>query len=254
MPVTSGLYYSEHKSRPGSRVVVLIHGAGSNHLVWPPLMRRMPGWHILALDLPGHGRSDPPGRRSIADYAASVLDFLAEMQAYRAALVGHSLGGAVALQLAHTHPQLVSGLGLVSTGARLPIPPALQQAQQAPHALPDALQAFQKLAFSPHTPHEVCARLMQPLQRVHPSVLLGDWHAAADFDLRAQLPLMDIPAWIAVGADDRLTPRASAAFLSARLPRAVLQVVPHAGHFLPLEQPAALSTGFSAFLSRLSAA
>ena len=252
MPVTGGLYYSEHKGGQGQRTVVLLHGAGSSHLVWPPLMRRHPGCTILALDLPGHGRSGGAGCRSAAGYAARVLDFLAEKRAFQVALVGHSLGGAVALQLALEHPHLVRGLGLISTGARLGLPPALRQALEAPHALPDALQAFTRLAFSPHTPATQREQWMQPLRRAHPTVLLGDWQAAADFDARARMLPLDVPAWVAAGADDRLTPPAYATFLAAFLPRAVMQLVPRAGHFLPLEQPAALSEGFSAFLARLT--
>jgi pimeloyl-ACP methyl ester carboxylesterase len=233
--------------------VVLIHGAGSSHLVWPPLMRRLAGCAILALDLPGHGRSGGPGCRSVAAYAARVLDFLAEKRAFQVALVGHSLGGAVALHLALEHPHLVYGLGLISSGARLGLPPALRQALEAPHALPDALRALARLAFSPHTPATLRDQLLQPLRRASPTVLLGDWQSAADFDVRARMLPLDMPAWVATGADDRLTPPSSASFLAAFLPRAALQLVPRAGHFLPLEQPAALSAGFSDFISRLKA-
>lgn len=252
MPVSDGLYYSEHRGDESRPLVVLIHGAGSSHLMWPSLMRRLSGWSILALDLPGHGRSTGPGCTAVAGYANRVIDFLLTRQVRKVVIIGHSLGGAVALLLAFEHAHVVAGLGVISGAARLRLPPALQAVLRAGHALPEALREMQALGFSPHTPQARRERMLLPLQRANPVVLAGDWQAAADFDLRSRLSVLDMPAWLAVGQDDRLTGPAEARFLKAFLPRASLQVIPRAGHFLPLEQPAALSAGFQAFLGGIA--
>lgn len=255
MPVTAGLYYSENPSnQPGRPAIILLHGAGASHLTWPPLMRRLPGWRIIALDLPAHGRSEGPSCRSVADLAARVLDMLVEKGVFQAALVGHSLGGAVALQLALQNPNLIRGLGLICTSARFSLPPAVRHALTAPYTLPDALQTFRRLAFHPATPADVSERWLKPLLHLPPSTLLDAWQAADSVDLREKLTRMELPGWIAVGADDRLVRLADARFLAAFLPQAHLQIVPGAGHLLPLEQPRALSEGFKAFLARLDVA
>lgn len=254
MPETIGIYYSENLGGQLERPVVLLHGAGSSHLVWPPLMRRLAGYTILALDLPGHGKSKGGSCDSIETYAEVLLDFLAEKRIYQVGLVGHSMGGAVALQIALKHPQLIAGLGLISTGAHFDLPPALVEDFQYTFAREKALQTFEKLAFSPATEAQAREKIMRHLRQAHWTTLEDDWQACAAFDIRAHLPRLDVPAWVTVGADDRLTPLPSAQFLAARLPRARLQIVPRAGHFLPLEQPAVLSAGFVAFLATLASA
>lgn len=254
MPETIGIYYSESASGQPERPLVLLHGAGSSHLVWPPLMRRLAGWTILALDLPGHGKSKGGSCNSIETYAEVLLDFLAEKRIYQAVLVGHSMGGAVALQVALKHPQLIAGLGLISTGAHFNLPPALYEDFQYAFAREKALQAFEGLAFCPATLPPAREKMMQHLRQANWMVLEDDWQACAAFDIRERLTRMQFPAWVAVGADDRLTPLSSAQFLAAHLPRAILQFIPRAGHFLPLEQPGSLGEGFLAFLEALASA
>lgn len=254
MPETIGIYYSESASGHPERPIVLLHGAGSSHLVWPPLMRRLAGWTILALDLPGHGKSKSGTCNSIETYAEVLLDFLAEKRIYQVVLVGHSLGGAVALQVALRHPQLIAGLGLISTGAHFNLPPALYEDFQYAFAREKALQALEELAFSSASVQQAREKMMQHLRQANWMALEDDWQACAAFDIRARLPRLEVPAWLAVGAEDRLSPISDAQFLAAHLPLAKLQIVPRAGHFLPLEQPAALGEGFLAFLAALSTA
>jgi len=125
MPVAANLYYyTASDNEIGKRPVVIIHGAGGTHLYWPPEIRRLSGYRVYALDLPGHGKSDASrGRQTIADYAGCVLEWLDAIGLNRAVFVGHSMGSAIALTLAIHHPQQVLGLGLVGAGARLRVHP-----------------------------------------------------------------------------------------------------------------------------------
>ena len=117
-------------TRSGNLDVVLIHGAGGNHLLWPAALRRLQGATVYALDLPGHGRSRGPGRELIGDYAADVAGFMEAAGIDRAVLMGHSMGGAIAQQVALEIPQRVGGLVLLGTGARLPVAPAILEGIQ----------------------------------------------------------------------------------------------------------------------------
>jgi len=63
-------------SRRGGPALILIHGAGGSHLHWPAALRRMPGATVYAVDLPGHGRSEGPGRERIEDYVADIVRFM----------------------------------------------------------------------------------------------------------------------------------------------------------------------------------
>ena len=253
MPLVGDFYYAETDGTDHNRpVVVLIHGAGSDHHCWPIQMRRLSGWRVLAVDLPGHGRSTGRPRQSVQAYAQDLLVFLNELQIYRAVLVGHSLGASVALQLALEHPDLLAGLGLISAIAHLEAPPSLIDYFSNPLTIPLAIQLFQQWAFSPQTtPARVEAGLVA-LRGARPAVLAGDWQAFAHYDLPGGLGRISAPAWVATGGDDRLAPLPCAHFLAAGLPAARMQVFANAGHMLLHEQPAAVAAGLRAFLVSLS--
>jgi pimeloyl-ACP methyl ester carboxylesterase len=227
---------------------VLIHGAGGSHLSWPADLRRLSGWNVLAVDLPGHGRSTGLGQQSILRYASMLVDFLAEVDVHQAVLAGHSMGGAIAIQAALDQPTLVTGLGLVSTGAYLGVLPDLLQDFSDLLTLPQALAKFKRLAFSPDTSPLQVEMSIKVLQEGRNTVLAGDWQACAGFDQRAQVERITCPAWVAVGADDRLTPLTYAHFLAARLANSRLTVIPHAGHMVIFEKPGEIVEGITQFL------
>ena len=100
--------------------VVCIHGAGGSHLHWGYQLRELATTaQIIAVDLPGHGRSDQPGRSSIHDYSQAIIAFMDAIGCEQAILVGHSMGGAISMWTAFEAPERVSGLGLIGTGGRL---------------------------------------------------------------------------------------------------------------------------------------
>ena len=110
MPVAAGLYYFAHEADNFSRPpVILIHGAGGHHLFWPPQIRRMHNQRIFAVDLPGHGKSEGVGHHTIDDYTFEILEFIKALKLNAVVLVGHSMGGAIALKAAMLSPKKVLG-------------------------------------------------------------------------------------------------------------------------------------------------
>jgi pimeloyl-ACP methyl ester carboxylesterase len=249
MPAAANLYYSlSARGIKGRPSLVLIHGAGGSHLSWPADLRRLAGWDVLAMDLPGHGRSTGFGQQSIQHYADQLVDFLAAVNVHQAILAGHSMGGAIAIQAALDTPELVTGLGLISTGGYLGVQPALLENFSNPSAMPKALEEFRRLAFSPETAPGMVEQSMNLLEQGRSNVLAGDWQACAAFDQRDQIERITCPAWVAVGADDHLTPLPYAHFLAAQLVSAKLTVIPHAGHMVIVEKPRELVEGMREFL------
>ncbi|WP_398958334.1 alpha/beta fold hydrolase [Streptomyces sp. GC420] len=98
--------------------VVLIHGIGDSSATWADLIPGLAGRHtVIAPDLLGHGASDKPrADYSVAAYANGVRDLLGVLGIERVTLVGHSLGGGVAMQFAYQFPERTDRLVLVSTG------------------------------------------------------------------------------------------------------------------------------------------
>jgi pimeloyl-ACP methyl ester carboxylesterase len=100
-------------------VVLLIHGIMSDSTTWTRAAGLLAGngYRVLAPDLLGHGESDKGADSyQLADFAASLVTLLTELKAAEVTVVGHSFGGAVAMQLAYDHPELVRRLVLVSAG------------------------------------------------------------------------------------------------------------------------------------------
>lgn len=254
MPTAAGIYYAQFdEGRKDEPPVILIHGAGGNHTVWPAEIRRLTGQRVLAVDLPGHGKSAGVAQQSITAYSKQLVEFLAALGLYQAVFVGHSMGGAIALELAIRHPAHVAGLGLIATGAYLGVDPGMLSNFANPLTAPSAILTFATRAFGPQTAPVMADRCVQMMKETRSSVLYGDWRACADFDLRDEVMQIEAPAWVIVGGEDRLTPLAYAHFLADRIQAAHLQVIPGAGHMVFLEQPGKVAQGLQQFCSALAA-
>lgn len=228
--------------------MILLPGAGGDHLAWPPEIRRMPGIRVYALDLPGHGKSSGAGRQSAADYARSVVEFMDTVGLWRAVFVGHSMGGAVALTLALEYPERTAGLGLVSSGARLPVPADILENAASSSTFPFAAQDLHTLSCGTHTSPRVAEQNLKRLMSVRPTLLYGDLLTCDRFDETERLASIRTPVLAICGTDDKLTPLRYSATLAAQIPGAALQTVDEAGHLLTLEQPQRLAKILSFFL------
>jgi pimeloyl-ACP methyl ester carboxylesterase len=255
MPTAAGIYYAQfdegHKDQPP---IILIHGAGSSHLVWPSEIRRLVGQRVMAVDLPGHGKSGGVGLQTISSFADQMVEFLAALGLYQAVFVGHSMGGAIALEMAIQHPTHVAGLGLISTGAYMGVDPSFLENLANPLTVPSALAIFRQRAFGLQANPALIERCMLSMKETRSSVLYSDWRACAEFDQREAIARAESPTWVIVGSDDQITPVAYAHFLAGKLPAARLQIIPGAGHLAVLEHPARIAQGLQQFLAALAAA
>ena len=252
MPVTEKLYYFLYEAYPDAPTVVLLHGAGGTHLNWPPEVRRMEGGRIYALDFPGHGKSDEVGgQQSIASYATAVVRWLDALEIRQAVLVGHSMGGAVALTLALDYLERVTGLGLIATGARLRVHPDFITYAATPTLLSRAIQQIVALSFSPSAPPRLVELAAQRLAETRQSVFYNDLLACDQFDRMEDLSRVHCPTLVLCGLEDQMTPLRYSQYLADHIPQAQLSVVPEAGHMVMLEQPALVQAQLEAFLHRL---
>ena len=112
---------------PDLPTMVFIHGVLNDHSVWALQSRFLAnhGFNVLAVDLPGHGRSTGAPPASVAEAAASVLALLDDLQVTEAVLVGHSWGSLIALHAASLDPRRIVQLVLVGTAFPMPVAPAL---------------------------------------------------------------------------------------------------------------------------------
>jgi len=253
MPTAGDIYYFASRGGSASRPpVVLIHGAGGDYLHWPHNIRRLPGYRVLAPDLPGHGRSEGLGQQSVRAYAQVVIDWLIETGIYRAVFVGHSMGGAIAQTLALEHQENVLGLGLVGTGARLRVNPALLERISSPETFKSAVDLVVEWSYARQTSPRQREQIRKQLASNRPSVLLGDYQACDRFDVMERVKDIRVPTCVICGEDDRMTPPKYSEYLAEHLPNAQLKLIPEAGHMVMLEQAEAVAGVLEDFLSTVS--
>ena len=115
--------------RPEHLTLVFVHGSGGTSAFWENQIRGLAETaNTIALDLPGHGQSDGPGRDSINAYADAVAEFIDQAGPPRPVPCGLSLGGGIVLQLLLDHPERFHGAVLIGAGARLTVMPAIFEA------------------------------------------------------------------------------------------------------------------------------
>ena len=215
--------------------VIFVHGAAGSHLVWGLQVRALGEVaRAVALDLPGHGRSDPPGRDSVEAYRDVVLGLLDALGYERAVIVGHSMGGAIAQTLALSHPDRVAGLGLIGTGARLRVLPAI---------LDGVLNDFDNItglvveySYASDLDPEFRTRAEDEFRACPRAVTHGDFSACNQFDVMTRLAEIRAPTLVICGRDDRMTPAKYSVYLASNIPNADLVFIDNAGHSVMIEQ------------------
>src|SRR5271157_554513 len=251
MPAAANLYYIAHEANNHSRPpVILIHGAGGSHLSWPPDLRRLHDQRMFALDLPAHGKSEGIGHHAIEDYVHDVLEFMAEIGVYSAILVGHSMGGAIALSAAICFPERVTALVLVGSGGRLHVAPALLRAASDSSTFESAVRIIHDTSFSSQS-GRIKELSTERMMETRPAVLYGDLMACDAFDVMDRLSKLSLPTLIVCGSDDKMTPLHSSEFLRDHIAGACLEVVTNAGHMVMLEQPNIVSDLLVDFLNSI---
>lgn len=240
---------------PALPLVVFVHGASHDHSVWALQTRYLAhhGYGVLALDLPGHGRSAGPPLTSVADQAAWVLRAVGAARAAAGArdaaplyLVGHSMGSLIALEasgLASEGDQL-AGIVLVGTAVPMPVSEALLSAADDDEAKAFDLINFWSHSGLTHPPgapgpgFSVFIQNRRLMERQAKGVLAVDFRACNDYaaglDRARQCP---VPALLVLGASDQMTPVRATRELVAALPRSQTVVIKGAGHAIMSEQP-----------------
>ena len=222
---------------------MFIHGAGRTPASWGPQLARFEG--ALAVALPGHPDGAPLlGTQAMAEWVIAEVEEVPGPMV----MVGHSLGGAVALEIALARPDLVAGLVLVSTGARLPVPDDAIARIDADFEAECARMVEESWLY--HEP-DLIRRGTNSVISMGPESLRADYLSARDHDLRGKLGAIDVPVMVMSGESDPLVPTWLSEELADELSGATLAIIAEAAHVPQLERPDMIDLLIAAFLARL---
>ena len=253
--------------------VVLIHGMLNSSSHWQDVASELAGQYtVVAPDLIGHGDSAAPrGDYSLGAHAASIRDLLSAIGVDRASIVGHSLGGGVAMQFFYQFPQRVERLALISSGglgrevspllrsAALPGASALLSLTIQPHLLAGLRGAGSRLrerGIGAGVHLQAIARALRPLENAEArSAFLHTLRAVIDIhgqrvSATDRLALLEaVPTLIVWGERDRTIPIEHGRLAHAAIAGSRLRTLPGVAHFPHLEDPAGLSRLLLEFLA-----
>ena len=241
-------------------VVVLLHGLGGSRTTWDRVLPGLAadGWRAVAWDMPGYGASPhPDSPLSFGGLADAVVALVDRLGGPRAHLVGHSLGGMIALHTALDHPGHVDRLVLVDSSPAFGFDGTTDAATWKAARL-DALDrgetpatiahAVLRAVAGPSITDDALAEAVGAMSRIDPAGLRSAIEVLVTHDVSDELARITAPTLVLVGRDDEETPPAYARYLADRIADATGVELPGAGHMTPHECPEALTAMVRRFL------
>ena len=242
---TESIYYTRTNDQ-ALTILLFIHGSGGNHKSWPDCLRSLEKIGVVLMDLPGHGLSSGSGRTTVLEYADFVDDFVSAMGLSRVIVAGHSLGGAIVLELALKQPDWLAGLVLVGTGARLRVHADILNGIGQDY--PKTVDLICRWAFGPDASKELIDGSRKALLDTDPGVTRGDFIACNAFDVAPQVGDIPYPTLIVSASDDRLTPSKYGAYLNQHIKNSQFCLIQRAGHMMTIEKPEAFMDSLTVFI------
>ena len=257
MTLVNGLkvaYKDEGKGPP----LLLIHGFPLNRESWSKQVEGLSASHrVIVPDLSGFGASEAgPGLTTMKRFAEDLFTLCLQLQTGPVVVVGHSMGGYIALAFEKAYPMFLSGLVLVSTKAGADSPEAAQARRETAkkvqaEGIGSVVEAMApKMLAATNTDPHMAQAVLDIMWSASPkgveNALLG---MAARPDERECIQDIRVPTLVVTGADDIIIPPQESVAMADAIPDAHLVVIPHAGHLVAFEQSIAFNAALTHWLA-----
>ena len=238
--------------------VLFLHGLGSSTKDWENQVNYFAKqYKVITYDLRGHGKSDKPNHHySVPLFTADTTQFIQTVINEPVHLVGHSLGGMIAFQLAIDHPELLKSLIIINSGPSVVFPSLISR-------LRFLMRLISVRLFGMHQISHALAKMLfpNPQQTVLKTEFIERWmandphgylnslHAFHHWNVTAKLPTIQCHTLIAA-SDHDYSPISYKEYYARLIPRAELAIIPNSYHMANLDQPDALNKAIDDFLTK----
>lgn len=255
--MTLDLAHTDTGVEPGRQTIVFLGSLGSTRAMWDPQITELSatGFRVIAVDLRGHGQSAvPPGPYTVAELADDVLHTLDGIGVDSVHLVGLSLGGAVAQQIALTRPDVVATLTLVCTSARFGEPqPWLDRAAavrvSGTSSIADAVVDRWFTLELADSDIDLVDRSRAMVSDTDDEGYAACCEALAAWDSREDLHRITAPTLAIAGAQDPATPPTHLELIAELIPTSRIEILDPGAHLVNLEKPERVSALISAHVA-----
>lgn len=231
---------------PARPTLVFLHGAGCDRTTWR-LQTRYFAYHgrsVLAVDLPGHGRSEGQPLKTVPEMAEWVIRLLDAAKLPKAALIGHSMGALIALHAAANHPDRVWALALLGVAETMPVHPELLAAAHAhQHKCMELMANWGigrplQMGGMKSPGLWLTGEVMRVTEKALPGSIGIDMAACMAYGgTQSEARKVRCPTLLILGELDQMTPPSKARALAQAIEGAETATIAQAGHFMMVERP-----------------
>ncbi|HSV95428.1 MAG TPA: alpha/beta hydrolase [Spirochaetota bacterium] len=232
--------------------IIFIHGAAGDSRQFHYQLEYFRGKRtVVAVDLPGHGRSAIETLPSMADYVGAVAAVVEAEKVGRCVLAGHSMGGGIILEAYRSFPEKIAGLVFLNTGAKLPVSDLVFDFLDKDFKV--FCEFLVKLSYSKALPEEVRQMVLKEAQSLDPVRVKNDFRICASFDYTSMLKEVGVPSIVLACTGDKMVPLDVSRTLAAGMPGARLEVCEGEGHLSYFERHEEVNERIAEFIESLNA-
>ena len=243
----------------GEATVVLLHGVGGGKAYWEEQLEVLAaaGYRAVAWDMPGYGESGMVEPYTLAELVLALERLIDRLAPKPVVLLGHSMGGMVALEAYATFPHKIAALILSGTSPAFGRPEGAWQQEFLRQRLAPLDAGMSMADLAPDLVRNMVGKDAEPaalrlaveiMSAVPPATYRAALHALMSFDRRSLLPSIGVPTLALAGEADPNAPSAVMRKMAEKIPGAVYECLPDAGHLASLERPAAFDKSILRFL------
>ena len=224
----------EDTGDPENTTIIFVHGAGGSAATWFMQLKGLSSdYHVVAIELNGHGKSpDRAEEDSVHSYLHDIHEVISKYD--KPILAGHSMGGALTQLYALNHPEYLSGIILVGTGAKLRVTPMVFNLLD--NDFEGYVEAVGNFMFHEDASEEMIEASKHEVRKCPPQIIHRDFELCDKFDIMDKVSQIKIPTLILVGDADMMTPVKYSTYLKDKIEDSVLHVIEGAGHSVMLEK------------------